>query len=258
MRSTVEPAAVIEKPPLAKNESRLETSTALKFAEDLQRRVSDSPSQREHAPGDLGNLILSSAFERHAADGPSTVVRFASKNIPKPPVVTPVEVAVNKDFTMSLEGPRFDLPGLARKDWLFAFLVCHPRANVLRCELGMRRILAIFVLLVIGSSSIAPLAFAATYADTPACCRRDGKHHCQSGMTDMAGTPADGPSGLRLSAPSCPHRSLSATTAPLGNTETPELSLPRISTTSVSLPHPFGYATQPLLRNSERGPPASR
>jgi hypothetical protein len=121
----------------------------------------------------------------------------------------------------------------------------------------MRRLLAIFVLYVIGCSSVAPAAFAAAYADTPACCRRDGKHHCESGMSGMSQTPAN-ESGLRATAPDCPHRSLSATPAPAGQAAPSDFSSPELPHASlISLPTSFGFASQPVLRNSERGPPSS-
>jgi len=124
----------------------------------------------------------------------------------------------------------------------------------------MRRLLAIFVLSVIGCSSVAPVAFAATDADTPACCRRDGKHHCQSGMSDMAGMSgmsADATPGFQAAAPRCPHRSPSATPASLGQAETPEFSASQPPDASlVTLANHIGFASQPVLRNSERGPPS--
>ncbi|MGA2742530.1 MAG: hypothetical protein ABSG65_34465 [Bryobacteraceae bacterium] len=59
----------------------------------------------------------------------------------------------------------------------------------------MTRVPAILLVFVIGFSPIAPALFSDAAAHLPACCRRDGKHHC--GMTgqemaDMAGTPSSG------------------------------------------------------------------
>jgi len=43
----------------------------------------------------------------------------------------------------------------------------------------LRRILAISLLLIFGLPLFAPLSgWSEASADTPACCRRDGKHHC--------------------------------------------------------------------------------
>lgn len=125
----------------------------------------------------------------------------------------------------------------------------------------MRRLLAIFVLSVIGCSSVAPLAFAANYTDTPACCRRDGKHHCLSGMADMGGMPgmsSDSTVELRATVAGCPHHTPSATPALSGQVEASEFSVPQIpGVTLVVVPNSSGFSSQPVLRNSERGPPSS-
>jgi len=126
----------------------------------------------------------------------------------------------------------------------------------------MRRLFAIFVLSVIGCSSVVPMALAANYSDTPVCCRRDGKHHCQSGMSDMAGMPGmstNSTPGLQATAPGCPHHSPSATPAPSAQAKTSEFSMPQIPGASlVSVPNYLGFVSLPVLRNSERGPPSSR
>src|SRR5882757_4580421 len=149
--------------------------------------------------------------------------------------------------------------GQAKELGAFASLFAGP-AGLCYVPIGMRRLLAIFVLYAIGCSSVVPVAFAAAYADTPACCRRDGKHHCESGMSDMAEmsqTPAN-KSGLRATAPGCPHRSLSATPAPAGQAAPSDFSSPELPHASlICLPPSFGFASQPVLRNSERGPPSS-
>jgi hypothetical protein len=161
-------------------------------------------------------------------------------------------LAVLRDNTLERAGERV---GCLR------FLFAAPE-RMCYGALGMRRVVAIFVLLVTGCSSVAPVAFAATYRDTPACCRRDGKHHCQSGMSDMAGMPgmpADGTPGLRATAPGCPHHSPRATPAASGQARIPEFSAPQPPGASlISLPNSIGFASHPVLRNSERGPPSSR
>jgi hypothetical protein len=48
----------------------------------------------------------------------------------------------------------------------------------------MRRALASFFVFVIGLPLITPLVLADPRSGLPACCRRDGKHHCA--MTDQA------------------------------------------------------------------------
>jgi hypothetical protein len=59
----------------------------------------------------------------------------------------------------------------------------------------MRRALASVLLVLISSQLLTPLLPATTRSDLPACCRRDGKHHC---VTDAAaGSPRT------LSTPKC-------------------------------------------------------
>ena len=91
----------------------------------------------------------------------------------------------------------------------------HPGVVVTRaCDVlafpnSMRRVLSSFLLGVLAWSFVAPLAVALT-TNTPAmCCRRDGKHHCMSGMADMAA--ADQPS-FRTIPSRCPYSSQIATT----------------------------------------------
>jgi hypothetical protein len=124
----------------------------------------------------------------------------------------------------------------------------------------MRRLLAIFVLAVMGCSSVAPAALAASSAATPACCRRDGKHHCQTGMADMPGgsTDRDSTPKLRATTPDCPHRVLSTTPTAAGQAETSEFSTPLPAASSLlAQPNSVGFDSQSELRNSERGPPSS-
>lgn len=55
----------------------------------------------------------------------------------------------------------------------------------------MRRVAAILLVFVFGFPLLAPALFADSTSNLPACCRRDGKHHC--GMAqDMAETPSSG------------------------------------------------------------------
>jgi hypothetical protein len=48
----------------------------------------------------------------------------------------------------------------------------------------MRRALALLLVAVLSFPLIAPVLLANTASDLPACCRRDGKHHCA--VVDMA------------------------------------------------------------------------
>ncbi|HVN03344.1 MAG TPA: hypothetical protein VMT86_02940 [Bryobacteraceae bacterium] len=69
----------------------------------------------------------------------------------------------------------------------------------------MRRVPAILLVCVISYSLIGPALFAGAGSDLPACCRRDGKHHCV--MMDMdwaAESASSGPSVAALQA-RCPY-----------------------------------------------------
>ena len=57
----------------------------------------------------------------------------------------------------------------------------------------MRRVPAILLVFVFSFSLIAPALFADAESNVPACCRRDGKHHCGMMDRDMADTPSSGP-----------------------------------------------------------------
>jgi hypothetical protein len=64
----------------------------------------------------------------------------------------------------------------------------------------MRRALALFLLSLFSFPLIAPILAAESRPGLPACCRRDGKHHCA--LTDRQDSPA-GPSA-RATLPKCP------------------------------------------------------
>ena len=66
----------------------------------------------------------------------------------------------------------------------------------------MRRALAIFLLAVISSPLVAPLLQADTASDLPACCRRDGKHHCA--MASMADEASSATPAFTQFHPKCP------------------------------------------------------
>jgi hypothetical protein len=57
----------------------------------------------------------------------------------------------------------------------------------------MRRVPAILLVFLFSFSLIAPALFRDAESNLPACCRRDGKHHCGMMDRDMAETPSSGP-----------------------------------------------------------------
>jgi len=70
----------------------------------------------------------------------------------------------------------------------------------------MRRVPAILLVLVFSFSPIGPALFVDADSNLPACCRRDGKHHCGMMVRDMAGPASSGPvvDALRTRCPSFP------------------------------------------------------
>ena len=69
--------------------------------------------------------------------------------------------------------------------------------------------LAIFVLLLNAWTLLAPFALAASADSAPACCRRNGKHHCMSAMSGTAVSTDNGPV-LRSQSSKCPYNSETA------------------------------------------------
>jgi hypothetical protein len=131
----------------------------------------------------------------------------------------------------------------------------------LRYNRPMRRLLAIFLLCALGLPMATPLFAAALDQDTglPACCRRNGAHHCTSMMT---GTSAR-PEGTQVAAPHerCPAYP-AATTSVRKNDASLLAASPLLSdlpqrtaeTTAVAI-----WTAAALSRSQhERGPPPQR
>jgi hypothetical protein len=56
----------------------------------------------------------------------------------------------------------------------------------------MRRVPALLLVFLFSFSLIGPALFVDSESNLPACCRRDGKHHCGMLDRDMAETPSSG------------------------------------------------------------------
>jgi hypothetical protein len=120
-----------------------------------------------------------------------------------------------------------------------------------------QRLFVSLVLSVMVWTFVGPVAMGVMGTVTPGCCRRNGKHHCASGMSGMAGISTDSRLDFRASSSDCPHRSQIGT--PTGATQ------PHNYSASTSrLPHAsFTAAVKCLFfsscfstSNSQRGPPA--
>ena len=119
----------------------------------------------------------------------------------------------------------------------------------------MRRILAITLLIAFGSPLIVPLLASTpdSQSNLPACCRRNGLHHC----TSMTASAASGDPAFK--APPCanypsPSTPLRLTTAALAAPSAPSATLLLTSSPLVST-RPCAHAS-PLSSNQKRGPPS--
>lgn len=77
----------------------------------------------------------------------------------------------------------------------------------------MRRASAISALTAIVYSLIAPLAFADPEANLPACCRRNGAHHCSTMSQPASPVEGVGFRALHQVCPACPSTTASASDA---------------------------------------------
>jgi hypothetical protein len=124
---------------------------------------------------------------------------------------------------------------------------------------NMRRIVASLVLSVIAWSFVAPLAMGVTGPGAAACCRRNGKHHCASGMSGMAGVSIDDLPSFRANSPVCPYRSQIAT--PTGIAQPQSQAVSTLQPPSVSFFSGVDclfFNSRLATCNSQRGPPAFR
>jgi hypothetical protein len=128
--------------------------------------------------------------------------------------------------------------------------------DVLAFKNNMRRIIASLVLGVMAWSLVAPAAMGAGTA-AAACCRRNGKHHCASGMSGMAGVSTDDLPSFRANSPDCPYRSQIATLTAIAQPQNPAvITLRPPSTTFVAVAVCLFFESRLTTCNSQRGPPA--
>jgi len=119
----------------------------------------------------------------------------------------------------------------------------------------MRRIVAGLVLSVMAWSFVAPMAMALTGNDVPACCRRNGKHHCMSGMSGLVGSNDKAPA-FRTIPSRCPFRSTVATLVPVAQMQVARTS--KYTPSSAILAAGPEYLTVGASAHSlffQRGPP---
>ena len=119
----------------------------------------------------------------------------------------------------------------------------------------MRRLIASLVLSVVAWGPLAPLAIASAGDPIPACCRRDGKHHCMMSMAGM-GAANDGSTSVRTVPGPCPYRSQRATPASTAHPQGPlalSAQLPHIA--RIALPEFLNQNSRRPSSTPQRGPP---
>ena len=120
----------------------------------------------------------------------------------------------------------------------------------------MRRVPAILLLAVFSLSLIGPALFADTDTNLPACCRRDGQHHC-----DMMSTRTDSASDLSMhtSARRCPFfpktGALLPHAGPALPTASQSLSAVLLVDRHISAHKEPGHPVALALSHHKRGPP---
>ena len=146
-------------------------------------------------------------------------------------------------------------------DWMGIYVIEGagrvPRGFPWRIMTPMRRALAILLMAVFSFPLISPALFASdAESNLPACCRRDGKHHCA-----MMASESESPSGPSLQAARCPSFPAASATP-----SSPAVSLPPVSQVIFAglLSHPASCPqTEALCRISysragqKRGPPTA-
>jgi len=121
----------------------------------------------------------------------------------------------------------------------------------------MRRIVANLVLSVMAWSFVAPAAIGVTGTGAPACCRRNGKHHCASGTSGTTGMWTDDLPGFQANSTDCPYRSQIATPSGTARPQSPEAStLQQLSASFVAAVDCLFFESRLTTCNSQRGPPA--
>jgi hypothetical protein len=120
----------------------------------------------------------------------------------------------------------------------------------------MRRIVASLVLSVMAWSLVAPAAMGVTGTAAAACCRRNGKHHCASGISGMAVVSTDDLPSFRANSPDCPYRSQIATPTGIAQPQSPAvITLQPLPASFVAMVDCLFFGSRLATSNSQRGPP---
>ena len=123
----------------------------------------------------------------------------------------------------------------------------------------MRRIPAILLVFLFSFSLIGPALFVDAESNLPACCRRDGKHHCGMTDRDMAETPMSGMAADALRV-KCRFFPSGGATLPHSRATLPAASQPVSVALVIQIAAPAqadpGYRISFNRSNPKRGPPS--
>ena len=130
---------------------------------------------------------------------------------------------------------------------------CSATLHDSRIFCAMRRSISLALLLLFGLLPLTPLFAPDSEANLPACCRRNGKHHCAMRMAGVEGDRA----GFNTVSEKCPCYPIGVIVAhSTANPETRRQILPAISRHLTGVAFPEAYYRLWLDRSHrERGPP---
>jgi hypothetical protein len=119
----------------------------------------------------------------------------------------------------------------------------------------IRRVLAVALMATFAAPSLALLC-AGKEPSLPACCRRDGKHHCMGRTSGMVASGTDVPA-VRDFSSCCPYRLQRVTQSESATPQVPITSSPQIPAEAcvAALGSNFRYSYR-FNSNSQRGPPS--
>ena len=123
--------------------------------------------------------------------------------------------------------------------------------------MALKRLIANSMLVILIASLLAPLALCFQQNRVPACCRRNGKHHCMSGMSGMLASKDKAPAFRTIPA-RCPFHSAVATLLPVTHAQVGRTSTSTHVPPSAILlqrPESFGLSSNVHFPFFQRGPP---
>jgi hypothetical protein len=123
----------------------------------------------------------------------------------------------------------------------------------------MRPVLAALLVSVFSFSLIGPALFASADSSVPACCRRDGKHHCAMSGMDQDAAPLSGPA-MAASSAKCPYFPKGGALLPHSEaallTACEAVWTPAAGQATIQLKPDAAYCTAFSRANQKRGPPS--